>query len=316
MTTAVPVSGQPIQLTGYSWSTGALQLRWRPWPAPPPPTPAASAAETLRWPIAPGGFLDLSPTPPGVAPERRCIGYHPPEGGPPRLCPAWSAMPPGTGEQCALCETLEARREIVVSDGSRPPTGPHAAYLLSRHEVYLAAFAPDVYKVGVAGPGRTRIRVLEQGAPAGLVIARAEDGMAARRLEHAFSRLGLRERIAVRTKRRVLYPPPDAAALIQTLRAALETTATRLPAGWPADVERLDPPEPLDNTPALHLDALDTLPTPARQPPQTGLRGQVAAASGALLVLREPQASLWGESGASLEAHDLRAWLGWRLVPA
>jgi hypothetical protein len=41
----------------------------------------------------------------------------------------------------------------------------------------------------------------------------------------------------------------------------------------------------------------------------------VVAASGALLVLREPQASLWGEAAAALEAHDLRAWLGWRLVP-
>jgi hypothetical protein len=315
MAITTPASGQPIQVTGYSWSTGALQLRWRPWPAQPAPGVAA-AAEMLRWPITPGSFLDLTPTPPGAVPERRCIGYHPPEGGPPRLCPDWTALPPGTDAQCALCETLEARREIVVSDGSRPPTGPHAAYLLSQHEVYLAAFAPEIYKVGVAGPGRTRIRVLEQGAPAGLIIARAADGMAARRLEHAFGLLHVRERISVRSKLRLLYPPPNAPALIRELRDVLDRTSSKLEGGWPDDVERLDPPEPLDNTPALHLDALDSAPTPARRPPRSVLRGQVVAASGALLVLREPQASLWGEAAAALEAHDLRAWLGWRLVPA
>jgi Protein of unknown function (DUF2797) len=311
MTVATPASGQPIQLTGYTWSTGALQVRWRPWPVPAPAAPA----ETLRWPIAPGAFLDVTPTPPGVAAERRCIGYHPPEGGPPRLCPDWSALPPGRDSQCDLCETLEARREIVVSDGSRPPTGPHAAYLLSSHEVYLAAFAHDVYKVGVAGGGRARIRVLEQGAPAGLVIARATDGMAARRLEHSVGQLGVRERVAVRTKLKLLYPPPNAAALLGELRAALDRLAERLPGGWPDEVERVDPPDPLDNTPALHLDALDVQPQPARPPPQGTLRGQVVAASGSLLVMREPQVSLWGESAAPLEAYDLRLWLGWRLIP-
>jgi hypothetical protein len=211
---------------------------------------------------------------------------------------------------------LEARREIVVSDGSRPPTGPHAAYLRRSHEVYLAAFAADVYKVGVAGAGRTRIRVLEQGAPAGLVIGRASDGMAARRLEHSVSQLGVRERVAVRTKLKLLYPPPHADALVYELRSALDRLAPRLADGWPADVERVEPPEPLDNTPMLHLDALDSPPLPARLAPQSALRGQVVAASGALLVLCQPQASLWGEAAAPLEAHDLRTWLGWRLVPA
>jgi hypothetical protein len=312
MSTATPASGQPIQLTGYTWSTGALHLRWRPWP----PSPHTGPAESLRWSIGQGSFLDLTPTPPGVVAERRCIGYHPPEGGPSRLCPDWAALPPGSDAQCPLCETLEARREIVVSDGSRPPTGPHAAYLLSSHEVYLAAFAHEVYKVGVAGAGRTRIRVLEQGAPVGLVIGRATDGMAARRLEHALGLLGARERLTVRTKLRLLYPPPDAFALLAELRTFLACLTTKLEGGWPAEVVRVDPPDLLDNTPALHLEALDGPPEAARPLPRGTARGKVVAASGALLVLREPQASLWGESAAPLEAHDLRSWLGWRLVPA
>ena len=312
MTIAAPTSGQPIQLTGYTWSTGALHLRWRTWPV----SPRTGDAGTLRWAIAPGAFLDLSPTHWGVSAERRCVGYHPPEGGPPRTCPDWTALPPGTTAQCALCESLEARREIVVSDGSRPPTGPQSGYLLSSHDVYLAAFAHDVYKVGVAGAGRTRVRVLEQGAPAGLVIGRAADGMAARRLEHTLGLLGVRERLAVRTKLRLLYPAPDPQLLLSELRGDLEQLIGKLDGAWPADVERIAPPEPIDNAPAMHLNALDGPPNAARPLPLGTARGEVIAASGALLVLRDPQASLWGAEVASLEAHDLRTWLGWRLVPA
>lgn len=204
--------------------------------------------------------------------------------------------------------------------GSRPPTGPRAGYLRSPHEVYLAAFAPDTLKVGVSGAGRTPLRVLEQGAPAALIVGRADDGMAARRLEHHLGLLGARERVPVRTKRRLLYPPPDAGRLLTALGGALDTMAARLPYGWLPEVQRLEPPLPLNNTAALRLDALTREPRTAAVPPAGALRGLVAAAAGALLIVEQSQArqaSLWGEAAPlAAEAHDLRRWLGWRVVRA
>jgi Protein of unknown function (DUF2797) len=313
-----PLGDRPIQLTGYTWRSGGLELLWRPWPEPRAGAfpGEGDAIEPERWPIARGAMLDLVAARPGMPGERRCIGYHPPTGGPPRLCPEWRAISPGGRAQCEECAQREGRLEVVASDGSRPPTGPLASYLRSAHEAYLAAFAPDVVKVGVAGAGRTKLRVLEQGAPVGLVIGRAADGMAARRLEHAVGQAGARERVPARTKLRLLYPPPDAVALQSALAAVLERVAAALPGGWPDDVERLDPPRPLDNTSALGLAALDAAPVAAPLPPAGDLRGQVKAAAGALLVVaREPQATLWGDAATpTLQAHDLRAWLGWRVA--
>jgi hypothetical protein len=247
--------------------------------------------------------------------ERRCIGYSPPSGGPQRPCTEWRALPPRGRAQCEACERREGRLEVVASDGSRPPTGPRAGYLRSAHEVYLAAFAPDTIKVGVSGAGRTPLRVLEQGAPAALIVGRADDGMAARRLEHQLGLPGLgvaRERVPVRTKRHLLYPPPEAGQLLAALREALGVMAARLPDGWPPDVQRLDPPQPLDNTAALGLDALTGEPHAAAVPPAGALSGRVVAAAGALLIMEQPQASLWGEAAPlAQEAHDLLGWLGW-----
>lgn len=324
-----PPADQPIQLTGYTWGSGALAVLWRRWPdlsSHPPgqvvtPIPLLAGeglgrGEPERWPLPAGAVLALAATPQhGAAGERRCVGYHPPAGGPPLPCPEWQALPPGSRAQCEACERREGRMEIVASDGSRPPTGPRAAYLREAHEVYLAAFALEVVKVGVAWAGRTALRVLEQGAPAALVIGRAEDGMAARRLEHALGVVGARERVPARTKLGLLYPPPDAAALLAGLRQALPRLVAGLPEGWPDEVDRLDPPRMLDNTAALGLAALDGPPVAAPGPPGGALRGQVVAASGALLVLQHTQPSLWGEIATAPAAFDLRAWLGWRLTP-
>jgi hypothetical protein len=311
-----PAGDGPIQLTGYTWRSGGLELLWRPWPRQDPSAvpAAAGALEPERWPILRGTTVAIAAARPGVPGERRCIGYHPPEGGPLRLCPEWRAVAPGGRAQCEECARREGRLEVVASDGSRPPTGPLAGYLRSAHEVYVAAFAPAVIKIGVAGAGRTALRVLEQGAPAGLVIGRAADGMAARRLEHALGQVGLRERVPASIKLRLLYPPPETAALQAGLAAALGQAVAALPGGWPDEVERLDPPRPLDNTPILGLDALDAAPQPAPGPPAGGIRGQVAAAAGALLVVRPAQATLWGEAAPLAAAsHDLRTWLGWRV---
>jgi hypothetical protein len=322
MPLSAPAEGVPFHLVGYTWGSGRLELLWRPWPAGDARaystllTRLAEAGdETVRWAIARGAILSLTTALLGMPGERRCIGFHPPEGGPPRLCPQWRALPAGGRAQCGACERREGRLEVVASDGSRPPTGPRAGYLRSAHEVYLAAFAPGTLKVGVSGAGRTPLRVLEQGAPAALILGRANNGMAARRLEHQLGLLGALERVPVRTKLRLLYPPPEAHRLLATLNEALATMAALLPHGWPPDVQRLDPPQALDNTATLGLDALTSEPPAAAVPPAGALRGRVAAAAGALLIVEQPQASLWGDAAPlAPQAHDLRRWLGWRVV--
>lgn len=316
MPLSMPAEAIPFHLVGYTWGSGRLELLWRPWPAGDGSARSTDAAsETLRWAIARGAALSLTTVRPWMPGERRCIGYRPPEGGPQRPCPEWRALPAGGRAQCEECERREGRLEVVASDGSRPPTGPRAGYLRSAHEVYLAAFALDTFKVGVSGAGRTRLRVLEQGAPAALIVGRADDGMAARRLEHHMGLLGARERVQVRTKLRLLYPPPEADRLLAALGEALDTLAARLPHGWPPDVQRLAPPQALDNTPVLGLDALTCEPQAAAGPPAGAVHGRVAATAGALLIVEQPQAGLWGDaSPLAPEAHDLRRWLGWRVV--
>jgi hypothetical protein len=137
-------------------------------------------------------------------------------------------------------------------------------------------------------------------------------------LEHHLGLLeGVRERVPLRTKRRLLYPPPEADRLLATLSEALATMAARLPGGWPPDVQRLDPPQALDNIATLGLDALNCEPHAVAGPPTGALSGRVVATAGALLIVEQPQASLWGDTAPlalAPQAHDLRRWLGWRMV--
>lgn len=51
------------------------------------------------------------------------------------------------------------------------------------HAVYLAAFAPDTFKVGVTKPGRLRRRLREQGADRAVHLRTVTDGRVARRIE-------------------------------------------------------------------------------------------------------------------------------------
>lgn len=55
------------------------------------------------------------------------------------------------------------------------------------HVVYLAAFAPSTFKVGVTKPGRLETRLREQGADRAALLAHYPDGRAARRREAALA---------------------------------------------------------------------------------------------------------------------------------
>jgi hypothetical protein len=108
----LPDSGLPIQLIGYTWASGRLELLWRPWPAADPAAaslPLLAATEPDRWPVVRGASISLSAARPGLPGERRCIGFRPPAGGPPQPCPEWRSIAPRAHAQCPECERREGR---------------------------------------------------------------------------------------------------------------------------------------------------------------------------------------------------------------
>jgi len=79
------------------------------------------------------------------------------------------------------------------------------------HAVYLAAFAPDVFKVGVTKEWRLETRLREQGADRGARLATVPDGRIARRREAEIAE-AITDRVRVPTKRAGLHRSVDADA--------------------------------------------------------------------------------------------------------
>lgn len=127
--------------------------------------------------------------------RRRCIGYRlPTPGAPLEPCPADERDI--TGSQCEACVARAAILPCLRCRGDR------CRNLLIRpscvqpanHAVYLAAFSPGVYKVGVARWTRQQERLIEQGARAALIVGRA-DGLLARRMEDHIRMCGIPDRL-------------------------------------------------------------------------------------------------------------------------
>jgi hypothetical protein len=79
------------------------------------------------------------------------------------------------------------------------------------HAIYLAAFAPDTFKVGVTRSWRLETRLLEQGADRAAHVHTVADGRAARRLEAEYA-TDLPDRVRVPAKLRGLHRDVDEAA--------------------------------------------------------------------------------------------------------
>lgn len=141
------------------------------------------------------------------------------------------------------------------------------------HVCYLAAFAPDTFKVGVTKPGRLETRLREQGADRAALVEHFPDGRAARRREAA-----LADRLPDRVR-----TPTKVAALARTVDAG----------AWEALLAEFDPLETFD---------LDYGFTVADRPVRETLAtGTVVGVQGRLLVL---------ENAGSTYAVDLRDLLG------
>ncbi|WP_440991419.1 DUF2797 domain-containing protein [Haloarchaeobius baliensis] len=146
------------------------------------------------------------------------------------------------------------------------------------HAVYLAAFAPDVFKVGVTKSRRLETRLREQGADRAAHVHTVSDGRIARRLEAEY---------ADRVPDRVRVP---------TKLAGIDDTVDE--AAWTDLLAEFDVVETFAFDYGLDLDA---------QPvPETLLSGTVRGVQGRVLVL---------DRGGTTYAVDLRDLVGRGVSP-
>jgi hypothetical protein len=144
------------------------------------------------------------------------------------------------------------------------------------HAVYLAAFAPATFKVGVTRSWRLETRLREQGADRAAHLRTVPDGRTARRIEADIaSRVG--DRVRVPTKVGGLHLPVDEAA-------------------WEGLLDQFDPLSTHRFDYGLGLDS--------RPVTETLAAGTVRGTQGRVLVL---------EYGASVYAVDLRDLVGHEL---
>ena len=120
--------------------------------------------------------------------QRRCIGHRPPGSGTLVACP--NQRTGTSSNQCPDCFAASMMLPCLRCEGDRcqNPKRRVACVQPDNHAVYLAAFAPGVYKVGVARWERRRERLVEQGARAAVIVGR-DDGQQARRVEAQIKRL-------------------------------------------------------------------------------------------------------------------------------
>ena len=122
-----------------------------------------------------------------LAGARECIGSRQP-GEDPVPCPQHATG--ASSNQCPECFERSLMLPCLRCDGERCANPARRADCVQpeNHAVYLAAFAPGMYKVGVARWERRQQRLAEQGARAAIIIAR-DDGQLVRRVESQIKRL-------------------------------------------------------------------------------------------------------------------------------
>ena len=180
---------------------------------------------------------------------------------------------------------------VLDDDGHRPCDRPAAPYCEAHtvpwsvasnadsdeeHAIYLAAFAPATFKVGVTRSWRLTDRLREQGADRAAHVRTAPDGRVAREIEAAIAE-SVGDAVRVATKRRGLHRSVD------------EERWERLLAGF-------DPVERFGFDYGLDLDAGAV--------PETLLTGTVRGVKGRLLVLDRDDTTY---------AVDMRELLGYEL---
>lgn len=145
------------------------------------------------------------------------------------------------------------------------------------HAVYLAAFAPDTFKVGVTKEWRLETRLREQGADRGAHVRTVENGRIAREIEAELA-TGISDRVRVPEK-------------LAGLGRSVDDSA------WETLLDDFDPVETLDFDYGLALSE--------RPVAETLATGTVRETKGRLLVL---------DHAGSTYAVDLRDLVGYEVI--
>jgi hypothetical protein len=211
------------------------------------------------------------------------------------------ALEPGTGLDYTLggrhcAGTIEEGRHTVCDSPDAPYCREHrSTWACARctgncdmplpachedHAVYLAAFAPDAFKVGVTRSWRLERRLKEQGADRAAHIRTVEDGRRARVIEANIASEVVPDRVRVPTKVRGLHRQVDESA-------------------WASLLAQFDPIKSYQFDYGLDLDRQPVLETLAT--------GTVRGTKGRLLVL---------DTAGSSYAVDMRDLVGHDLDPA
>jgi hypothetical protein len=196
-----------VQIVGYE--SGVEALRSDPvggveGEVEPPSLLIAADGEVRREVLDPGHELDYALR------TRHCAGTHDgsvhdacPNSGVPRCDVHTTAWP------CARCSG-DCEKPIDACE--------------EEHAVYLAAFAPDRFKVGVTRSWRLHARLREQGADRAAHLRTVSDGRIARRIEREIAD-GIADRIPTAWKVRGLHRRVDETAW-EALLAEHDTVAT------------------------------------------------------------------------------------------
>ncbi|WP_135827037.1 DUF2797 domain-containing protein [Halorussus ruber] len=212
--------------------------------------------EVRREPLEPGGSLGYS------LGERRCAGVL--DGTTHYDCEREAA--PYCDQHtstwvCARCTGTCLKDEMDCHDD---------------HAIYLAAFAPATFKVGVTREWRLRTRLREQGADRAAHLRTVENGRVAREIE---------SQLAEEFVDRVRVP-----AKISGLHRDVDSSA------WESTLAEFDPIETFDFDYDLDLDAAPV--------PETLASGEVRGVQGRVLVV---------ERGGTTYAVDLRDLVGYEI---
>jgi hypothetical protein len=176
----------------------------------------------------------------------------------------------GVHEACSAPEAPYCPRHTV------PWSVQSNADSTEEHAVYLAAFAPDVFKVGVTRSWRLETRLREQGADRAAHVHTVSDGRVAREVEADIAET-VGDQVRVATKIAGLHEPVDEAA-------------------WAALLDDYRVVEAFDFDYGVDLDA--------RPVAETLLTGTVRATKGRVLLL---------DRGGTTYAVDVRDLLGYDL---
>ncbi|MFC7619207.1 DUF2797 domain-containing protein [Microlunatus sp. GCM10028923] len=261
---------------GLGWDENGAHLTWS-GPEPSNPLPL-------------GSDLALS-----VGADRRCVGFwrrdrHIP-------CPTRSELPAtGRGPVCPECQTLDRWDSVAADTRLDDPR---------EFSVYLAHHGTKI-KIGITARERGRLRLLEQGALASMIISTGTL-LAARRSEHLVSTaLGYPDRISSVIKYEARTRPGSAADRAHELAAAADQVGTL---DWPDGQHPTGEPEIVDHCKTYGLPDAGLHPREAMLPVAPG-----AVVAGRLDCVIGADLYLGTDRGPVLV--DTRLLAGWTLQPA